>query len=685
MFYIGVDFGTTNSVISYIINSEIKLINDKLGNIIIPTKIQFIENGNILFGNECNQEYDTCIIENWKILLGKKFSEITEGDLNLFRNKNIEIQQSAENDDIIFKFNNTEYSLYDITNLFINYLYNILKEYFNTIETINLISVITVPAYFNNNAKELIKKIFNNNNFNVCRVISEPVSSILYSEYFYKSDFEQGNFLIFDCGGGTTDLSFITKEKLNTNENLFTELLNTYQLDNKLDNKLDNQSENQLDNQSENQLDNQSESDIIFEVKFTRGDNNLGGENITNNIFNYISKKIIEKCGENFIFSKKLKKDIINESNKCKMYLSNEKNLNYKVLLETSMGDFCINMSKNKFIEINNIFFKKITNLLELTKKEIETNFQVDKFNIIMVGGSSKFYYFKDIIENVFKRNISEKNFDIEVIKINDCDLAISMGACYYSSVLNNVENENQILLMDSLPLSFGVEVDGGLVDYVLKRNTIIPAYNEKIFTNSDYTDKIEINIYQGESRFIDSCFYLGKIELTDLDNKLERGEMQIKISFNINNDGILEIKAHDLINLIEKKIVLNKNNITPKLNKKQLDELIITNEYTKLFDIEIENKIIERQEFWYKFKELLYLFNEKKNNHKNQISDFILYRFNKLFNNTKNILDNFLDYSEDELIMYKKEFENEWYEIIFDCNTDINLKEEIDKFSTKI
>ena len=363
--------------------------------------------------------------------------------------------------------------------------------------------MITVPVYFNDIQRSQLKQCYQKVGFNVIRIINEPNAAIL--SYIYHQDSTATELiLVIDCGGGTTDMSLIEVDT----------------------------------------------TDMIFEVKNVCGDNYLGGEDITNNIVNYIIDKLLVKYNLDIdLLNQKQLNQIKQECEIAKKHLSY--NLSYALNIN---DNWVINLSRSEILSINYNFFERIKkNILETVDNQTQT---LNK--IIFVGGSTRIPYFKTICRNIF-------GDDIEIKNELDPDQTISIGAAIQGALLSfNIDDTNKIsdsLLLDIVPLSLGIETSGGLMSTIISKNSVIPANKTILFTNSDdYIDSITINIYQGQRKFIKDNTYLTSFELTDLDKTLQKGQMKISINFDINYDGILNVTAETIskYNNIKKNIIVN-------------------------------------------------------------------------------------------------------------------------------
>jgi molecular chaperone DnaK (HSP70) len=639
----GIDLGTTFTCISFfdtanISNktkvSDISIFINEYGNKTTPTALYFNpENDQILFGETAIQQRNKVLL-CWKLIMGKTWDEINPELQHFFISKGLNLQNHNGYPYFEVEYNN-EIKLFSPTDLSTIYLKYITQN----IEKGS--SVITIPAYFNNNSRDATKIACENVGLNILKIINEPTAASLcyhFNEISTKVTTPTIpfplNVCVFDCGGGTTDISYLNIDF----------------------------------------------AESCFSVLDVLGDNNLGGEDLTLLLVKYIIQKFkVENNSKNF---NKIKK----QAEKCKLALSFCDSFNLvieNVTINGKNADLNFNISYNLFLMITKPFFDKIKTLL-LQFNENEPKKDIHK--IIFVGGSTKFPYFKELFKDIYP--------NIEINNSIDPDISVSIGATIQCLSLLNLEEENftsDLLLLDITPLGLGVQSIGGLMETIIPRNSVVPVTRTKIFTNDqDETTEMIIKVFQGESLFVQHNYFLSSFKLTGLNPAFDKGQMNIAITFNIDSSGILFVTAKDLATLNNISLMIKKEIIEENLPE-NLEEIVLNSEYTKVIENEIANKILFKIEFYDKYQELLTIFHQKRaiiakeeyvsNFTESDLTNFTIFRFNKLFSNTKNILDNFLDYTLTELENFKEKFQEEWYQIMFNLE-DSEISE---RGSTKI
>ena len=616
---IGLDFGAMNSCCSFYntISKKVDVIPNTLGYYTTPTMIWFSKDSDeILFGNVVqdllnsnnNNEYLENIFTNIKRLLGLSYSSfIKNTDLNIWFKRNNIINN---NDVLTFKitYNNKEcfFTVEDLIQLYLDFLKKTCEKFLNkSIKN----CCITIPVYFNDSQRELLKNCCKNIDLNVVRILNEPTSAAL-SYGFSKQNLESEYVLIIDSGCSTTDISLLYMDYIES----------------------------------------------VYQVKNTAGDNFLGGEDITNEISKYIQSKI------NIPLSLKELNKIKTQAEQIKKTLSF--NQSSKLLFEFGEKDILLNLSTVQFNEINKEIFRKVKNLIYYVIDghiQQDLDFSISKIkSIIFIGGTTKIPYFKQMIIEMFGN-------DILINNTIDPDQSVSIGAALQSAIIYNlIDESDDILLLDTVPLNIGIEIHGGLMSPIISRNTIIPVSSSRDFTNSDeFEDTIIINIYRGQRKFVKDNELIGTFELkSDMFTKYDKGKLLITITFNVDSNSIITANATVNINdtKISNEIIVTKEN---KLSSTNISDILLNADINKLIDSELANKILAKLELYDSFKYLLSIFHEKRNEMKNENS-FLISELNTLFNNTFNIIQDFQNYTHIDLKNTKETFEATWHKLLF-------------------
>ena len=394
-FVVGIDLGTTNSIISSFENGSFTVFKDN-DNELIPSCITFKPNGFTVGLNDQAKD-DVIIISSIKRIMGKNDSQIS-GFKEMY-NLEFAIKDNMPALDIYNKL----YSAVDISSMLLQHMKNIAES--SQRDKISG-AVITVPAYFDDVQRQATKNAAVMAGIKVMRLINEPTAAAIAYGLESKS---RGNFIVYDLGGGTFDVSILSLEK------------------------------------------------GIFRVIGTNGDTELGGDDIDIAILKYLKLKYaFMKDIPNSLLklvSKNMKEKINNTQNRC----------------SERFGDNKIELSYEEIEEISLPLIKKTIEIMDETIRDSDID-EGEISNIILVGGSTRLKIIKKLLQDKYKIGILDD--------INP-DLVVSQGAAIQAKNLSGTLNED-ILLLDILPLSLGIETYGELVEKVMIRNTPIPSTAKK-------------------------------------------------------------------------------------------------------------------------------------------------------------------------------------------------------------
>jgi molecular chaperone DnaK len=504
---LGVDFGTTNTVVSFFENNKPNILTDGIYKC-IPSKIG-IKNNILYFGNYLPIVCDE-LFNNFKTKIGNNFE--------------------IKNNDIILKET-------DILIYFFNHIKKIIQK--NIKKDVNFKSVITVPSNFNDNQREKIKNAFNYCGFNVIKIINEPSAAALAYGLNNINENEE-RILVVDLGGGTLDLTVLLKEN------------------------------------------------GFFEVEHSTGLNNLGGNNFTDLIFNYVIKKyptIIEKNKKPLWYVCQNVKEKLSYIDDYQIKLKNYNGNNEDLLL-----DFDSKIFQRLSYEI----IDEYTNIL----KTIKTNYEDIKY-IVMVGNSSKIPILQDKIKEIF---------DIKPWIYPNLESVVSEGACLYGAISENkYEINTNVLLVDVVPLSLGVETCDGLLSIIIPKNTPLPAKRTQKYTSdTPFDDTIKIKVYQGERKVASKNTLIGEY----IFNKVSLScKPIIDITFKVDTNGIINITILDKKSNVEKNILIKD---IPVINSEELDNILKIAEQNQ--ELDEEETLIKNRTYLIKTKIEIILNNIKLN-----------------------------------------------------------------------
>ncbi len=486
-YVLGIDLGTTNSCVYYSKEDgslELVPIDNKN---LLPSVVSFRESSVLVGHNALNQLIinPQNTIYAFKRLIGRRWeSSFLQNAVKNYSYKIIKHNESSVRVEVDDKL----YSIEEISALILS---KIRAEASKKLGEDITKAIITVPAYFNENQRKTTKDAGSIAGLDVINIINEPTAAAL--AYGFKENKNQ-HLLIYDLGGGTFDVTVL-------------DIMNN-----------------------------------IFEVIATVGDTFLGGEDFTNKIVTWIEQDIIEKYDNSFNLQNDpiihqriksaaeiLKKDLSKRSSGTielpfLFITKDKKTINYSQEITLELFNELVEPLVDKTIDL-------IEQMLDYTNLYIEN---IDK--VILVGGQTRSRIVVEKLENFFRRKISKS--------INP-DEAVAIGAAIKGRLLFN--NENDSLLLDVISQSMGIMVSGGFYEKIIDRDSVIPCSAVKTFTTiKDNQKQVDINIFQGEYLSATENTYLGTIKIKDIP-PMAQGEFKVDITFLVDTEGILTVKAIDL------------------------------------------------------------------------------------------------------------------------------------------
>ena len=520
---LGIDLGTTNSSIGIWRNNTYEIIPDEYGNKTIPSYVSFTNIAKYV-GLAAKLQKDINVenvFHDIKRLIGRLYNDPNvRALLNLLNYKIIENERGTISIQSTIK-DNKIFSPEEISACVLMQLKENAQAYLKC-EVKDVI--ITIPANFNDAQRQATKDAALIAGLNCIRTIHEPTAAALAYGMVEKTHNKSIKIIVYDFGGGTLDVNLIDI------------------------------------------------CDGIFEVLCTAGITHLGGVDFDNRLINF--------CFASFSRKYSLKLDQISKISIQKLRLQCE---TAKKTLSTNMSaiimvndfydnkDLCVKIKRDDFENLcRDLFLLALYPINDIFKECNMTEQDIDE--VILVGGMTRMPYIREMLNNRFRTNNKSKiNCSINP------DEAITIGAAIQGYLLFNKDDpfSDSITLMDITPLSLGIEISGGIMDVLIKRNTMIPCEKTKLYTtDTDFSDSILIKIFEGERILTNHNFKIGEFELNKIPIQ-QKGMPEIEITFAIDINGIVTVTALEK-NINEPVSIIvntNKNGLKPYQLEALIDE----------------------------------------------------------------------------------------------------------------
>ena len=485
---VGIDLGTTYSVVGFWKNDKVEILPNEMGNRITPSVVAFNDEERLI-GDAARNQMDS----NFKntVYAVKRLMGRTIDDPHVQRDKKLLSYEVVADShgraavQVQFKGKKRVFKPEEVSAMILTKMKEIAETNLN--QTVKS-AVVTVPAYFNDAQRQATKDAGTIAGLHIARIINEPTAAAIAYGMDKEKDKEK-KVIVFDLGGGTFDVSLLT-----------------------------------IDNG-------------MFEVEATNGDTHLGGEDFDNRIIDHLIKVVKKDHNKDLSGNQQALARLRKAAESAKRRLSSQPEAKIEVDNLLEGFDLSVRLTRGKFEELCMDLFRGTLEPVKAVLADAKLE-KEDIDEIVLVGGSTRVPKIQSLIQEFF--NGKEPNRGVNP------DEAIAYGAAVQAAVLSGEDLTQKVIMVDVVPLSLGIETIGGVFLKIVERNSIKPVQKtQTVTTTQDDQETIDFKVFEGERAMTKDNRLLGKFTLSGI-KKGPRGSAQVEVQMDVDENGILQVKATD-------------------------------------------------------------------------------------------------------------------------------------------